>query len=374
MNGRVLISGAFGDSRYRFGFFEHIASALEREGLQVERFNAFGFLHEHGRMAKLLERLVTLPGRLLGIDKQRLRAALPWTPEGRRERALLDTVRRFRPHTLIVIAGFRHRARTLQRCRELGVRALIGWYVEGPREPGLPEAESQMYDRYFCIHRELAPAFATRIGWLPSYGLDTTAFVRLQHPRTPQVRIVFVGTPTERRIRFLDALRALPLELWGPKWGRVVSLAPFHRGEFIWGSELNALYNDSAIVLNIASWDSHQSGMTQRIIEIPASGAFMLTDAAPEATALFRTGEEMDVFSTPEELRAQCEFYLAHSSERERIADRGYQRALTFGDFTRTAQVLIGLVGPLTPPANDAVFVATSPSPSGFAQDAPQLE
>jgi len=351
MNRRVLISGAFGDAQYQFAFFEQIARALEQADAAVERFNAFGFLVGASPLAKTFERLVTLPGRLLGIDKQRLRAALPWTPDGRRERALLAAVRRFRPDTLIVITGFRHRARTLRRCRALGVRTLVGWYVEGPLAPGVPEAESLLYDRYYCIHRELAPAALERIGWLPSYALDRSTFARLRFPRTPQRRIVFVGTPTARRIAFLEALRGLPLELWGPKWGEVETLAALHRGEFIWGEPLNALYNDSAIVLNIASWDSTLSGMTQRIVEIPASGAFMLTDDAPEVRALFAPGREIDVFASPQALRSRCEHHLQCADERERIADRGHQRALRLADFGVAARVLAGLADAPSPGA-----------------------
>jgi spore maturation protein CgeB len=353
MTERVLLSGAFNDRRYRFGFFEHIATTLERDGLRVERFNSFGFEPASDPAAKLLERLFTLPGRLLGIDKERIRAALPWTPEGRRERALLKTVRDFRPDTLIVIRGFPHRARTLQACRRLGVKSLVGWYVEGPLEPGLAEAESQLYDRYYCIHTEIQPSFQPRIGWLPSHGLDSQTFRRIDWPRAPQRRIVFVGTPTPRRLRFLEPLRALPLELWGPKWGQLDAFAAFHRGDFIWGAELNALYNDSAIVLNIASWDAHLSGTTQRVVEIPASGAFMLTDDAAEVRALFEPGREIDVFTTPEELRAQCERYLDDEPLRERIADQGHRRALQQADFSVAARVLIGRLPAPSAPRSD---------------------
>ena len=360
MHGRVLITGAFDDASYRFSFFERIAEALEREGAQVERFNAFGFARTPLPLAqRLLERLFTLPGRLLGIDKARIRAMLPWTPEGRRERALLDAVRRCRPDTLIVVRGFAHRPRTLRACRRLGVETLVGWYVEGPLEPGLAEAESRDYDRYFCIHTEIDPRCAERIGWLPSYGLDAQTFRRTAWPRLPQDRIVFVGTPTARRVRYLQALVDLPLELWGPKWADVPELARFHRGDFIWGDALNALYNNSAIVLNLASWDSHLSGMTQRILEIPASGAFMLTDESSEARALFEPGREADVFASPQELRRQCVRYLADGVGREAIAQCGHRRALRQRDFGATARVLVGLV---TAPTVAAVREAPPPS------------
>jgi spore maturation protein CgeB len=340
---RVLISGAFNDDQYKFGFFNDIAEAIEHEGMQVERFNSFAFNRPNSLPGKLLERIFTLPGRLLGIDKQSIRSALPWTPEGQRERALISAVRRFHPDTLIVIRGFMHTARTLQLCRKLGVKNLVGWYVEGPLEPGAPEAESLLFDRYYCIHNEIDPLHRQRINWLPSYGLDTRNFSRLRWPRTPKNKIVFVGTATDRRVRFLEALRSLPLELWGPKWSKIGTLAQFHRGDFIWGPQLNELYNESAIVLNIASWDSHLSGMTQRVIEIPASGAFMLSDNAAEVKALFEPGIDMDVFDTPGQLASLCERYLANAGLREKIADQGHRRALQHGDFSFAAKVLIGL-------------------------------
>jgi len=343
MPANILISGAFDDTRYRFSFFERIAEALERDGAEVTRFNAFGFARTSLPLGlHLLERLFTLPGRLLGIDKAHIRAALPWTPEGRREQALLDAVHRARPDTLIVVRGFAHRPRTLRRCRRMGVKTLVGWYVEGPLERGLVEAESRGYDRYYCIHTEVDARVAERVGWLPSYALDTQTFARTVWPRLPQDRIVFVGTPTGRRVRFLRALTDMPLELWGPKWSAVPELARFHRGEFVWGEALNALYNDSAIVLNIASWDSHLSGMTQRILEIPTSGAFMLTDDSREARALFEPGREAEVFESPEALRRQCARYLADGARREAIAQRGHRRALRQRDFTATARVLAG--------------------------------
>lgn len=341
---KVLISGAFNDEKYKFGFFERIASALEREGIKVERFNSYAFNRPNSAWGKFLERLITLPARIFGINKQRVRAALPWTPDGQRERSLLERVRLFRPDMLIVIRGFGHRPKTLEQCRKLGVKNLVGWYVEGPLEPGKPEAESLLYDRFYCIHTEVESDARQRIIHLPSYGLDRESFSRLRWPRNPKRKIVFVGTPTERRIRYLEELRDLPLELWGPRWSKVKTLAHFCRGEFIWGPQLNELYNDSAIVLNIASWDSNLSGMTQRIFEIPASGAFMLTDDASEVREVLLPGVEIDVFDSPADLRRQCERYLAETTIRENVADGGYRRAMRQADFAVTAKRLVGLV------------------------------
>ena len=340
--GRVLISGAFDDAAYRFGFFERIAEALEARGWAMHRFNALGFSRRVGSLEKVIERLFTLPGRWLGILKERVRAALPWAADGQRERALIAKVRSFRPDTLIVMSSFRFQPETLSRCRAFGVSILVGWYIEGPIESGVPEVQAPLYDCYHCIHRELTPAWRGRIGWLPSYALDRAGFHPLHTPRVPQPRIVFVSSPNKRRLRYLAALRGLPLDLWEPGWQRHAQFAALYRGDFIWGTPLNALYNDSAIVLNVASWEPGLSGMTQRVVEVPASGAFLLTDDAAELRRLYVTGEEVAVFDGPDDLRAKCAHYLAHADEREAIAARGHRRALAFDDYAATAAVLIG--------------------------------
>ena len=342
---RVLVSGGFGHADHRFSFFERIAEALEARGWQVGRFDALGDAKPPQLLEKAAERLFTLPGRWMGVPKDRVRAALPWTADGRREHALVEAVREFSPEVLIVISSVRFQPETLVRCRALGVREAVGWYVEGPVDLGMPETESRLYDRYYCIHREIEVASRGRIGVLPSYGLDAATFHPLRAlgtPRAPRPRIAFVGAPSRRRLRYVAALRGLPLDLWGPGWSLQRAFAPLHRGEALWGEPLNAVYNDSAIVLNVSSWEPQRSGMTQRIVEVPASGAFLLTDDAEEARDLYAVGDQIAVFTDPEDLRAKCEYYLAHAEEREVIAGRGHRRALALPDYAATASVLIG--------------------------------
>ena len=170
MKYKILITGAFNDAQYKFSFFEKIASSLESSDFEIHRFNCFGLKAKGGLFLKILERLATLPGRLLGFNKQAIKSFLPWTADGQRERLLLHAVKDFRPNAIIVISGFRHQARTLQACRKIGVQRLIGWYVEGPNEPGLPEREACLFDDYFCIHKEINFEISSKIIYLPSYG------------------------------------------------------------------------------------------------------------------------------------------------------------------------------------------------------------
>ncbi|MEY4753787.1 MAG: hypothetical protein RJA44_1462 [Pseudomonadota bacterium] len=339
---KILISGVYGASKWQHPFFAATADALEQLGHEVHRFHAGIDAAAPTAGQKLLERSLTGPARLLGIDKRSVKQRLPWTTEFKRHQALLEAVTRHRPEILIVITYVRYPAEVLRQCRDLGVRTLVGWFVEGPQHEYDAESEAPLYDRYFCIHRNLKADWQQRIAHLPAIALNATEFHPLQPAPPRREQIVFVGNRTERRARYLAALHDLPLQIWGPGgWDQDPALKHAFRSEFIWGPELNALYNQSAIVLNISTWDPGLSGLTQRVLDVPASGTFLLTDESADLRALPELGRHIATFETPEQLRAQCLHYLAEPQQRDEIAVQAYRAALAFPDFKAIATRLI---------------------------------
>jgi len=128
-------------------------------------------------------------------------------------------------------------------------------------------------------------------------------------------------------------LTDLPLEIYG-KWGRHAwpgaPLARHVRARGVWGEALIRLYNTAKIVLNITNWDpALYRALNQRVFDVPATGAFLLTDYSPELEEHYRVGEEIVCYRDVEELRSKVQYYLAHDDELSAIARRGYERALT---------------------------------------------
>jgi spore maturation protein CgeB len=97
-----------------------------------------------------------------------------------------------------------------------------------------------------------------------------------------------------------------------------------------WGEDLLRLYNTSKIVLNITNWDpARYVALNQRVFDVPATGAFLLTDYSPELEQHYRIGEEIECYRDLEELKDKARHFLAHDAARERIAANGYRKALT---------------------------------------------
>lgn len=143
----------------------------------------------------------------------------------------------------------------------------------------------------------------------------------------------FIGDYERERadsIRFL-ADNGVNLRVWGPNWHKM----PPHRNVIIEG---RPLWGDD-YVKAICSFDINlcflrkinRDMQTQRTMEIPACEAFMLAERTAEHSGLFEEDKEAVFFSNNNELLRKCQYYLAHKTERERIALSGRRRCLDSG-------------------------------------------
>ena len=138
--------------------------------------------------------------------------------------------------------------------------------------------------------------------------------------------------------------------VYGPKWlkktWRNAGLRRCVRGAYIDGEELVRLYNRSRIVLNVTNWGfgggRTRSGMNMRVLEVPACGAFLLTDGSVDMESLVRAGEHVAVYEGIEELKNHLRHYLDHPEEREAIAVAGFGHVRTRYTYDNVVTTIIG--------------------------------
>lgn len=96
-------------------------------------------------------------------------------------------------------------------------------------------------------------------------------------------------------------------------------------------SQMPLVFSESRINLNI-SLKTIRTGMPLRILDIMASGGFLISNFQAEIPEYFRIGEELEIYENLEDLVCKTRFYLEHEDIRSKIARRGYERVQR--DFT----------------------------------------
>ncbi len=345
---RILISYFFAEDSIPLGF--SCAHAFGELGFDVLYFHSQAEhpfqLHFLKYVSKLCKTVLFRP---IDISK-----GTRWDNQIYREAQLEKVAQAFKPDILLIIRGNGFSQASLQKLKtDFGIKKTIGWWVKDPRKDDLQMLQdAELYDQYFCIH-QYGYVNGEKIHHFPALGVDANLY-RPMHARTPadlKHDVVFVGGFSPRRWQYISPILDKNLNIYGPGWlkkGRLFNfqLRKCHAARSIWGQPMVQLYNDAKIVLNVTSWDTAQlSGQNLRLFDVPSTGAFLLTDDAKEIQEYFKPGEEIETFSSPEELKSKIDYYLANDQAREKIARKGYERSQTLPSYREKMQTLLKLTG-----------------------------
>jgi spore maturation protein CgeB len=186
---------------------------------------------------------------------------------------------------------------------------------------------------------ELAKAFAAR----PER--EARELMRARHPEAyaeylalpdEETRLaleLLVTWEATRLYRFERVSRLIlfsPLIVGDAGWKK--SLAAFGRawrwhGPIDYYRDLPGFYPRSDINFNCTSMQM-KGAVNQRVFDVPACGAFVLTDEREQLAELFEIGKEVIVYQGPEEIEDLVRYYLSHESERTAVAQAGRARVL----------------------------------------------
>ena len=104
--------------------------------------------------------------------------------------------------------------------------------------------------------------------------------------------------------------------------------------------ELPLLYNSCRINFNATSRQMKEA-VNQRVFDVPACGAFILTDYQKSLDELFDVGKEMIVYRDKDEIPGLVKYYLDNPEKREAVAKKGAERVLKEHTYKHRLDVII---------------------------------
>lgn len=143
------------------------------------------------------------------------------------------------------------------------------------------------------------------------------------------------------RLSCLEALRGFDLTVHGDMgWVHLLDREVRRLPHLDYYRELPLFYNACKINLNATSLQMPQA-VNQRVFDVPACGAFLLTDRQEALEELFVPGKEAIAFEDPGELPDLVRYYLARPEDRARIARRGRERVLAEHTYRKRLAALV---------------------------------
>ena len=176
----------------------------------------------------------------------------------------------------------------------------------------------------------------------------------------PEVHAAWLALPTaEARLDFemlvtWEATRQYRLE----RVERLVEFSPLIVGDAGWEEalpgcgrdwrrldeigyyeDLPRFYPASRVNFNCTSVQM-KGAVNQRVFDVPACGAFLLTDRREQLAALFEEGREVVCYGDPFEIPELVRHYLANPAERERVAQAARARILAEHTYEHRVETL----------------------------------
>lgn len=210
---------------------------------------------------------------------------------------------------------------------------------------GLIEAQLLVYGYNFideCVTPELIEAFCKvrpeLINFPDSMNVDTKAVIA-QH-------IISVKVAEQERLRYLKVLSEhFNVDLYT---GSDTSSMPLihNRGFAKTNTEMPIIFHQSKINLNLTA-KSIRSGLSLRIFDVLGCEGFLITNYQAELPEHFNIGEDLEAYTSLDDLMGKCEYYLSHDKERQEIAHNGFEKVKKYHTYdirlTQMLEIAFGL-------------------------------
>ncbi len=221
-------------------------------------------------------------------------------------------------------------------------------FSAGIRKPADFLQTLALYDRVFTTKSQNVERYR-QLGQPNSYYIPSAydpgvhrPIPREQSRLTRDLPVSFVGTYDHSRLAWLDKAGWDRTYIWGDGWQSYSHFLQ-HRDHIyphaIYYFEFADVCSRSKISLGLLREEA-EDRHTQRTFEIAACGSLQFAPRNEEIAEFFKENEEIVLYETPDELREKIDHYLAHETDRARIAQAGHRRCLsgahTYADRVKT--------------------------------------
>jgi spore maturation protein CgeB len=255
-----------------------------------------------------------------------------------------DTYQKFQPHLAFFLSQSPVNAQFLKSLRARNDMVTAFWFLENSRLSHYWQEHAPFYEYFFGIQKgpfskELQAIGSANPGYLPM-AADESVFrtIALSENERHDLGsdLAYLGPCAPNRLALFGHLRDYDFKIWGQGWEKQPWLAAriqFH-DQPAQIEDTVKIYNAAKIHINLhpfsgsGYFDPHNDLVNRQTFEIMACGAFQLVDRRTLLPELFVEDDEIVCFSSVEELRRKIDYYLAHDSERIRIAQNGQKKVL----------------------------------------------
>ena len=295
------------------------------------------------RYSRRLDRDVGLRGRvrrrLVGPDRYHIERVFQAARAD--NLAVLQLAAEQRPEFTLVLKGEVLLPETVERLRNLTSSPVVQWCGDDPSWfPNIIGA-AHLYDRFYLAD----PTYASE---LEPRGVQARFLPHAVHPAAwagqdadaEAADVIFVGDarhnmghlPANRsRVDILEAVACsgVNLAVWGRGWEKLEAryrVRDAHRGlTLLPAAAVARAYRSAKIVLNVHHAQMRE-GPNMRTFEVPAAGAFQLTDYKARMDDLFEIGPELAVYRGAGDVAETVQRYLGDEPARRAITAAGKRR------------------------------------------------
>lgn len=276
-------------------------------------------------------------------------------------RKVLEECRDLKPDIFLTVKGLDISADLLRHIKEMGARTIMYYPDVDFNHSGVDFDSFYEYELFITTK-------SFHINYLVDF-LDSNCIAHIPHGYCPSVHhpmqhtmnetsfwtdVLHAGNHSRYKQQWLEtAALGMPetaFGLVGNRWREQTLEGPLARCNVL-GARAGIGYADAIqrARVNIAihmgpTASGWQDLVSTRTFEIPASGGFMLHIDSDEVREYFKPGEEIDVFSSTDELVEKVRFYLNKPELRTKMINRAFSRCCPNYSYSIRARQVADLI------------------------------